>query len=176
MATVTEVEQPSFVKLELRTAYGSVYRDVSTASPRECHADEIPLIDISGIYGDLESRTKLAKQIKYAAENIGFFYIKNHGIPESAIQGALNSSKTFFQQPEEKKQLVSKDKGKYFNGYSAKGTAMASPTEGRQFLIIVPAKTNITDLKQWTTVNPSVGATSRNTTRPPRTRPPSLQT
>ena len=130
MATVTEVAQPSFVKLELRTAYGPVFRDVSTEPPRESQSNEIPLIDISAIYGDFEARKRLAQDIKIAAENTGFFYIQNHGIPEAAIQGALNASKNFFAQPVEKKMLVSKDKGKWYNGYSGKNTAMASPTEG----------------------------------------------
>lgn len=159
------VEKPAFVKLELRTAYGPVYRDVSTRPPRECQADEIPVIDISAIYGDFEARKKLAQEIKGAAENTGFFYIKNHGIPESAIQGALNSSKNFFAQSEDKKLLVSKDKGKWYNGYSGNGTAMASPTEGCKWLtcswlhliegLIVRA--------QWITVNPFPGGTSLNT-------------
>ncbi|KIV80254.1 hypothetical protein PV11_07766 [Exophiala sideris] len=133
MATVTEVAPTSFVKLQLRTAYGPVYRDVSTNVPRESRSDEIPLIDISAIYGDLEARKKLAQEIKHAAENTGFFYIKNHGIPESAIEGALDASKTFFAQPEDKKLLVHKSKGKWYNGFSGKYTAMASPTEGLDY-------------------------------------------
>lgn len=47
MSTISEVEHHAFEKLELRTAYGPVYRDVSTAAPREANADEIPIIDIS---------------------------------------------------------------------------------------------------------------------------------
>lgn len=132
---VTETTDPSFVKLQLRTAYGPVYRDVLASPPREARNDEIPLIDIGRIYSDdLEDRKSLAREIKHAAENTGFFYIKNHGIPESAIDGALEASKSFFAQPEDEKQLVSKSKGKYYNGYSGNGTAMASPTEGRESL------------------------------------------
>ncbi|KIW45448.1 uncharacterized protein PV06_03840 [Exophiala oligosperma] len=131
---VTETTDPSFVKLQLRTAYGPVYRDVLASPPREARNDEIPLIDIGRIYSDdLEDRKSLAREIKHAAENTGFFYIKNHGIPESAIDGALKASKSFFAQPEDEKQLVSKSKGKYYNGYSGNGTAMASPTEGLDY-------------------------------------------
>lgn len=134
MSTITQVEPPAaFAKLELRTAYGPVYRDVLTTPPRESRAEEIPLIDISAIYGDFEARKDLAQKIKHAAENTGFFYIQNHGIPDAAIEGALNASKTFFAQPQDKKMLVSKSKGKYYNGYSAKNTAMASPTEGLDY-------------------------------------------
>lgn len=119
-----------FVKLQLRTAYGPVYRDVSTKPPREARSDEIPIIDLSPIDGDLDARKGLAEQIKHAATNSGFFYVKNHGVPEAAVQGALEASKTFFAQPIEKKEMVSKNLGKWFNGYSGNRTSKASPTEG----------------------------------------------
>ncbi|KIW78832.1 hypothetical protein Z517_08671 [Fonsecaea pedrosoi CBS 271.37] len=126
-------EEPGFVKLELRTAYGPVYRNVSTNPPRDARPDEIPLIDLSPIYGDFKARKALAQTIKHAAENTGFFYIRNHGIPESTVDAALNAAKTFFAQPEDKKMLVSKSLGKWYNGYSGKMTAMASPTEGLDY-------------------------------------------
>jgi len=132
MSTITQTA-PRYTKLQLRTAYGPVYRDVLPTAPREASSDEIPVLDISGIYGDLEARQALAEQIKHAAENTGFFYVKNHGISTAAIDGALKASKAFFAQPFDKKQLVSKSLGKYYNGFSANGSAMASPTEGRQY-------------------------------------------
>ena len=122
--------EPEFVKLELRTAYGPVYRNVSTKEPREAHADEIPVIDLSSIDGDIDARKTLAEQIKAAATNTGFFYIQNHGVPQAAITGALEASKMFFAQPLDKKQLVSKNLGQWFNGYSGNMTSKASPTEG----------------------------------------------
>lgn len=138
MATTTEVQQPEFTSLELRTAYGPVYRNVSTKPPREARADEIPLIDLSPIFGDFEARKVLAQKIKHAAENTGFFYVQNHGIPKTAVDGALKASKTFFAQPEDKKMLVSKHKGKWFNGYAGNKSGMASPSEGCQY--IFPAR------------------------------------
>ena len=134
MATATETTAtPSVIKLELRTAYGPVYRDVLNIPPREADAAEIPLIDISGIYGDLTARKQLAEHIKQAAENTGFFYIKNHGITESTIHAALASAKQFFTQPDLKKEIVSKSKSKFFNGWSAKRTAHASPSESLDY-------------------------------------------
>jgi isopenicillin N synthase-like dioxygenase len=133
MVTQAQGESPSFVKLELRTAYGPTYRDVSTKPPREARSDEIPVIDISPIYGGLEARKALAQQIKEAAMNTGFFYIKNHGISGDAIQGALNAAKAFFTQPYEKKMLASKTHGKYFNGFSGNRTAMVSRTDGLDY-------------------------------------------
>lgn len=60
--TMTEASS-IFTKVELRSAYGSVYRDVSTAAPQDCRSDETSLVDISRIYGDLEARAQLAKKI-----------------------------------------------------------------------------------------------------------------
>ncbi len=133
MATTTKTTTPSITKLELRTAYGPVYRDVLNTAPREAKLSEIPLIDISGIYGDLAARKQLAEHIKHAAENTGFFYIKNHGIDQSIIQKAQDSAKQFFAQPDSKKEIVSKIKSKYFNGWSAKRTAHASPSESLDY-------------------------------------------
>jgi hypothetical protein len=80
---------PSMTKLELRTAYGSVFRDVLNTSPRDCTSEEIPVIDLSRIYSDkLKDRKALAKEIRAAAVNTGFFYIKNHGIEEQKIANA----------------------------------------------------------------------------------------
>ena len=158
--TGTETASPQFVKLPLRTAYGVVYRDVSTAAPREASADEIPIIDVSGIYGDLDARKTLSLKVKHAAENTGFFYIKNHGIPQAAIDGALHAAKAFFKQPQEKKEIVAQSLGKWFNGYSASRTAAASPTEGCEFTLCVP-ESRLIDL-QWIIENHLRGGTSHN--------------
>ena len=107
-----------------------VYRTVSTSPPRECHRDEIPLIDLSAIYSaDLSIRQTLATQIRAAAENTGFFYVKNHGICPSVIAEAQRQAAVFFQQPDALKQAVSKEKSKYFNGWCGRRTAHASPSE-----------------------------------------------
>jgi hypothetical protein len=87
MATMTT--PPSISKLELRTAYGPVFRDVLNLPPRDCTPEEIPIIDLAALYSEkLEARKKLAQDIRAAAVNTGFFYIKNHGIEEKTIEDA----------------------------------------------------------------------------------------
>lgn len=122
--------KPGFIKLELRTAYGPVFRDVSTNPARDARSDEIPLIDISDISGDLHQRQKLARVIKSASENTGFFYIQNHGIADEVVDGAREAAREFFTQPLQEKLKASKSKSKYFNGYAGNGTGKASPSEG----------------------------------------------
>ena len=55
---------------------------------------------------DLAARQQLARDIRDACINVGFFYVKNHGIPEEDILGAIEAGKTFFALPEETKLKV----------------------------------------------------------------------
>ncbi|KAJ4366941.1 hypothetical protein N0V83_007471 [Neocucurbitaria cava] len=127
--STTNETLPAFTKLELRTAYGPVYRDVATTPPRECLPEEIPVIDVSRMFGDLKQRKSLATEIRAAAENTGFFYIKNHGIDEATIQTAHEQAKVFFHRPESEKQNVSRKKSKFFNGWLQRQTGRSSPSE-----------------------------------------------
>lgn len=89
MASTTPNELPKTSKLELRTAYGPVFRDVLNTPPRDCTAQEIPVINLAPLYSSrLEDRKGLASEIRTAASNTGFFYIKNHGIDEKTIDDA----------------------------------------------------------------------------------------
>ncbi|KAJ5094078.1 hypothetical protein N7456_009939 [Penicillium angulare] len=92
-----------YTQVELLTLHGPVFRRVSTAPPRPATDDEIPIIDLSTIDGDFEARKNIASKIKSAAENIGFFYIKNHGIENELIERALESAQAFFGQTNEQK-------------------------------------------------------------------------
>ncbi|KAM0332419.1 hypothetical protein ACHAQA_002699 [Verticillium albo-atrum] len=131
MATVTETttKAPETYKLELATGYGPVYRDVLKTPARECDSSEVPIIDLSGIYGDDEQRRELAKMIREASTNTGFFYIKNHGIPKDKIEAAYKQGRGFFAQPAEKKELVSHKLSSFYNGWSQRGHI--SPTESQ---------------------------------------------
>ncbi|KAG9231884.1 putative iron/ascorbate oxidoreductase [Amylocarpus encephaloides] len=121
---------PQTMKLELRTAYGRVYRNVLATPPRDCTPDEIPVIDLSSLFSDkLEDRKELANTIRAAAINTGFFYIKNHGIDAQIIADAKKQLLTFFKQPYEDKMKVTMAKSKYFNGYKGSKQANISPGE-----------------------------------------------
>lgn len=87
--STTTIMPPTTSKLELRTAYGPVYRDVLNTPPRDCTAEEIPIVDLTPLYSEkLEDRKELAKKIRAAGINTGFFYIKNHGIEQQTIADA----------------------------------------------------------------------------------------
>jgi isopenicillin N synthase-like dioxygenase len=68
-------------------------------------AAAIPVIDV----GPLRSRSDVipvAREIREAATNIGFFYVSNHGVPLSVIERVLEAGRKFFALPLEKKMQV----------------------------------------------------------------------
>ncbi|KAG8845452.1 hypothetical protein FRB96_002508 [Tulasnella sp. 330] len=81
---------------------------------------EIPIIDLidSGNL-DLNRRQKIAQEIRKACMEVGFFYVKNHGVPQSAIKGAIEQGKRFFAQPLDQKMLIDIHKVPNFKGYTA---------------------------------------------------------
>jgi hypothetical protein len=74
MAT-TVTETPS-TPATLRLQSGQVLHIKSNQS---IESDEVPIIDVAGIYSDkLEVRQAVAKKIREACHRIGFFYVINH--------------------------------------------------------------------------------------------------
>ncbi|CAC5373783.1 unnamed protein product [Mytilus coruscus] len=58
---------------------------------------------------------KLGSEMCKALEDIGFCYLKNHGISQDVINDAFSSSRRFFMQPEEEKEKFARSKSKHFN-------------------------------------------------------------
>ena len=130
MSTTTTIPPAASSKLELRTAYGPVFRDVLNTPPRDCTPEEIPIIDLAPLYSvQIETRKALAKEIRAAAVNTGFFYIKNHGIEPKTISDAKKQLLAFFKQPSKDRMKISQDLSKYFNGYRGPRSTKISPGE-----------------------------------------------
>lgn len=89
----TKSSSPETEKLTLRNYGEFTHREISTKPPRDCMDNEIPIIDVSRMDGELEGRIALSAEILLAAETSGFFYIKNHGIKEDIINDALKQTK-----------------------------------------------------------------------------------
>lgn len=56
-------------------------------------------IDLSQVHTP-EGKAEVVDQLKYAATDIGFFYLVGHGIPLNEIQEMFSLSKSFFELPE----------------------------------------------------------------------------
>ncbi len=66
----------------------------------------IPVIDLTDIAAGGPAMSAIGRQMLAAAEGIGFFYIRNHGIPASLIDAVFAVSARFFGEPPGRKQEV----------------------------------------------------------------------
>lgn len=81
---------------------------------------EIPVIDLHNARSpDLTLRQKIAEDIRDACLTAGFFYIKNHGIPEELPLDAVEKAKPFWNLPENEKLKYDIHNTPNFKGYTA---------------------------------------------------------
>jgi len=67
-------------------------------------AGAIPLIDVAGhLGGDAESSRQAATQLRWAFENVGFYYLSGHGVPQSLIDRTYEAAARFHAQSPAKK-------------------------------------------------------------------------
>jgi isopenicillin N synthase-like dioxygenase len=77
---------------------------VTDRAPAAIIAGAIPLIDVSGhLAGDAEASRKAAAQLRWAFENIGFYYLSGHGVAQSLIDRTYEAAARFRVQPMSKK-------------------------------------------------------------------------
>src|SRR3954469_22689052 len=75
-------------------------RAVTDRAPAAMIAGAIPLIDVSGhLAGDSEASRKAAAQLRWAFENIGFYYLSGHGVAQSLIDRTYEAAARFHAQP-----------------------------------------------------------------------------
>ena len=67
----------------------------------------IPIIDVSSLYSDdLAECQEVAQELCEAAATVGFFYIRNHGIPASQFSAMFDIARRFFAAPSDLKRTV----------------------------------------------------------------------
>lgn len=119
--------------------YEYYYRDHSWDNKREVLCgekavetfDEIPLIDIGRIFSEkYEERAQIAKEVAEVCKTVGFMYIKNHGISQELIDDVFEYSRTYHDQPLEKKKEEYVYKSETLRGYDIHYTKTADGLEG----------------------------------------------
>lgn len=94
---------------------------------------EIPIIDVAPLL-DGSDPQGVAEQIGKVCEEVGFFYIKNHGVPAEQIEGVYDVAKEFFALPFETKQKVNiATTGDVLRGYIPTYAENADPENSRDF-------------------------------------------
>jgi isopenicillin N synthase-like dioxygenase len=67
---------------------------------------EIPVIDVSGLYGTEEQRRAVADELGRAARTVGFLYVTGSRVPEELFDDLLTVTQAFFALPLEEKLKV----------------------------------------------------------------------
>lgn len=131
---------PKLSVLSLVCAWLCFATRVFSVTSSSAASTQIPVIDISlllqtaqikditndyeGFCRDIKS---VSEEIDYACRNVGFFYIKNHNVPESLQEELVSISKSFFNQsPEEKYKIAMSKGGKAWRGYFGVGDEVTS--------------------------------------------------
>ncbi|KAG2337944.1 Clavaminate synthase-like protein [Suillus weaverae] len=100
-----------------------------------CHAsvcagafESIPIIDLEGAFSEDEAlRRALAQQIRTACMDVGFFYVKNHGIAQQCLDEVLRVNKEYYSLPAEEKMKLYHKTVPNFKGYSPPMEANIQP-------------------------------------------------
>ena len=68
---------------------------------------EIPLLNLDGFLANKPGALKeIASELKYAAENVGFYFIQNHGVSQELVDATFDASRRFHNLPDEEKFAV----------------------------------------------------------------------
>ena len=80
---------------------------MSYASATDTDASAIPIIDIAQLgSGDCAAIALGARALADAAERVGFFYVRNHAVPQALVERVYALSRRFFALPIEAKESV----------------------------------------------------------------------
>ena len=87
--------------------------------PRAATADEVPILDLTPLL-DGSDITALARQLRHACETIGFFYVTNHGVPQSVIDSVFAATRRYFDLPLDER-LKTRIDDRFRRGYMPQG-------------------------------------------------------
>ncbi|PWR03774.1 isopenicillin N synthase family oxygenase [Meridianimarinicoccus roseus] len=81
--------------------------------------DSIPVIDFGPMRGDdPAARNAVGEAVRNACTQVGFFYARNHGVPQAIIDATFDAAHRFFDLPLDRKQAISVEKSDAMRGYT----------------------------------------------------------
>jgi isopenicillin N synthase-like dioxygenase len=79
-------------------------------------AGHIPVIDLA-LAADADGKRVLAREIHRACRDTGFFYVRNHGVPQGLLEAQFAFAARFFALPPERKHQLHMNRSRSFAGY-----------------------------------------------------------
>ncbi len=72
----------------------------SIAAIRPDAPETIPVLDLAPLLrGDPDATARLGAELRDAFENVGFYFVVNHGIPQSLIDATFEATRRFHAMP-----------------------------------------------------------------------------
>ena len=90
-----------------------------TQSTKQLDADQIPVIDIASLI-DGSNGESVGRDLVWAASEVGFIYVKNHGVSQTVIGHARHTGLEFFRLADAAKLEVSSNQ--HHHGYLKPGS------------------------------------------------------
>ena len=92
--------------------------------------EAVPAIDFGRFrQGDAAARRAVAGEIGAACRNIGFFYVTNHGVPDTLLAQTFAEARRFFGQPDDIKARIAIENSPCHRGYFAMGGENLDPAK-----------------------------------------------
>jgi isopenicillin N synthase-like dioxygenase len=101
---------------------------------RRADFSEIPIIDIGDLGRANAAEPDAVKAIRDACEHVGFFYIKNHGIPVAETHGIFAACARFFALPQAERDAIYLVNSPNYRGYLPIGVLGANTNRPRDLL------------------------------------------
>lgn len=95
----------------------------------------IPVIDVAPLMDAASShreKYEVGTQLHKACTDVGFFYIKNHDVPDSISKGVLSAAREWFQLPADVKKAISISPAAHYRGYQDLGANVTRHDGGFQ--------------------------------------------
>lgn len=85
-------------------------------------APPLPVLDLAQYeHGDAAARTVFLANLRHAARDIGFFYLRGHGVDAALVDAVQTLSQRFFRLPEADKRALDMVRSAQFRGYTRAG-------------------------------------------------------
>jgi len=105
---------------------------IAAALAERADFDAVPLIDFAAMHtNDAQAKSRVAGQLRDACINIGFFYISNHGVPQSLVDAMFEMAPRLFDLPLSEKMRWHVKRSSHLLGYVAMRDEIANPAAGK---------------------------------------------
>lgn len=81
----------------------------------------LPVIDLAAFEAGDTAREAFLAALGAAARDVGFFYLRGHGLPDARIRSIVDAARRFFALPDAQKMAIAMVNSPHFRGYTRAG-------------------------------------------------------